>query len=170
MLPSKGTYILGEFLMNSKNFKIEEISSDHKIANCVWVYLVNSATLQNIEKNLGGCREILTGDNNMDYNIVLEDLSSILFKLNVEETSNISADAWRCILEMIEICLSKPPTILENIYNRSLLPILGHLFVRILELLRSQQSDDIRLNSIKAIHSLVDHFDKNFKIGRSFKI
>lgn len=46
----------------------------------------------------------------MDYNIVLEDLSSILFKLNVEDTSNISADSWRCILEMIEICLSKPLT------------------------------------------------------------
>lgn len=59
---------------------------------------------------------------------------------------------------------------LKNISNRSLLPILGHLFVRILELLRSQQSDDIRLNSIKAIHSLVDHFDKNFKTGCSFKI
>ncbi|VDO12239.1 unnamed protein product [Rodentolepis nana] len=170
MLPSSGAGILGELLLNSKDFQIEEVKNNHKISNCVWIYLMNSTTPGNVEKNLGKCKEILTGDNNMNYNTVLEDLSSILFKLNVEDASNISDDSWRCILKMVEICLLRPPTILKNISNRSLLPILGHLFVRFLELLRSQRSDDLRLDSIKAIHALVDHFEKKLKTARSFKI
>lgn len=58
---------------------------------------------------------------------------------------------------------------LKNIITRSLLPILGHLYVRILELLRSHRSEDIRFDAIKSIHSLIEHFDKKHKSGKSFR-
>lgn len=64
--------------------------------------------MQNLEKTLRKCAEILNNDNDMDYNIVLEDLSFVLYKLDVEDTTNISDESWKIFLSMIDICLSKP--------------------------------------------------------------
>lgn len=59
-------------------------------------------------------------------------------------------------------------TSLKRISNRTLLSVIGHLYARLLDLLRRPRCDNIRLSVIKLIHSLIDHFDKKCKKGRSY--
>ncbi|KAL5970159.1 hypothetical protein TSMEX_002165 [Taenia solium] len=124
----------------------EELQKDPSLPIRIWKVLLSRVSLKNAEASLRNCSLLLTNLNKsgvyLDTGTVLNDLSSVIFAMGIDDSADISDEAWMYFIILTEDCLSLSPAVVDHIVDMRLLPVLAHLYTHILKIVRSQRTLD----------------------------
>nr|CDS22759.1 Tel2 interacting protein 1 [Echinococcus granulosus] len=152
--------------------EIEELQADPSLPVRLWKILLNRVSLKNAEASFKNCLLLLKYLDKigvyLDCNTVLNDLSSVIFAIGIDNSGAMSDEAWIYLIILIENCLLLSSFMSDHIADVSLLPVLAHLYSHILEIVRSQRGNKVRLRAISSIEVFVDRFNKISSGGISY--